>query len=211
MKPIETLTKSAIDLLKDLIAIPSFSGEEDQTASRIGAWLSGHGIPFERKGNNIYAFNQHFEPGKPLLLMNSHHDTVRPNSAYTRDPFTPAVEDGKLYGLGSNDAGGPLVSLLAAFAYWSLISAMLAYLNPPKVRAFCGPCNPTFHNLSTPPGVELYCFLKGRMPRSCVSLAASPNPRTWPLHSSIPTPPAKPAPGNCRLPTGLSVPLFLCR
>ncbi|WP_088339658.1 M20 family metallo-hydrolase [Robiginitalea sediminis] len=118
MKSIETLTKSAIELLKDLIAIPSFSGEEDQTASRIGAWLSGHGIPFERKGNNIYAFNQHFEQGKPLLLMNSHHDTVKPNSAYTRDPFTPVVEDGKLYGLGSNDAGGPLVSLLAAFAYW---------------------------------------------------------------------------------------------
>lgn len=118
MKSIETLIDSATLLLEDLIRIPSFSGEEDKTASRIGAWLEHHGIAYERSGNNVYAFNQHYQEGKPLLLLNSHHDTVKPNSAYTRDPFTPAVEDGKLYGLGSNDAGGPLVSLLACFVYW---------------------------------------------------------------------------------------------
>jgi acetylornithine deacetylase len=63
----------------------------------------------------VYAFNKYFEEGKPTLLLNSHHDTVKPNSAYTKDPFHPYIEDGKLYGLGSNDAGGALVSLLATF------------------------------------------------------------------------------------------------
>lgn len=118
MKTIEELIQSATDLLQDLIRIQSFSGEEDQTATRIGQWLEALEIPFKRSGNNIYAFNRDYTEGKPLLLLNSHHDTVKPNSAYTRDPFTPEIADGKLYGLGSNDAGGPLVSLLACFAYW---------------------------------------------------------------------------------------------
>ncbi|MBC2837838.1 M20 family metallo-hydrolase [Robiginitalea sp. SC105] len=112
------LTRRATDLLKDLIATPSFSGEEEQTAMRIADWLAREKIPYKRQGNNIYAFNRDYREGKPLLLLNSHHDTVRPNSAYTRDPFRAEVADGKLYGLGSNDAGGCLVSLMAAFAHW---------------------------------------------------------------------------------------------
>ncbi|MDA8686595.1 M20 family metallo-hydrolase [Robiginitalea sp.] len=118
MKRIEELTQRAINLLKELISIPSFSGEEDQTAACIAGWLDQEGITYQRSNNNIYAFNRDFQEGKPLLLLNSHHDTVKPNSAYTRDPFKAEVEDGKLYGLGSNDAGGPLVSLIATFAYW---------------------------------------------------------------------------------------------
>lgn len=62
--------------------------------------------------------NQFFDDSKPSLLVNSHHDTVKPNDGYTKDPFTPVIEDGKLYGLGSNDAGGPLVSLIAAFLHF---------------------------------------------------------------------------------------------
>ena len=109
------LTEKAISLLKELISIPSFSKEEDKTAVAIEAWLTSFSIPFTRVDNNIYAKNKHWEASKPTLLLNSHHDTVKPNKAYTRDPFLPEVIDGKLYGLGSNDAGGCLVSLLATF------------------------------------------------------------------------------------------------
>ena len=118
IKGLEEWNEKAVALLQDLIRTQSFSTEEDITADLIAAWLENEGIPYERKGNNIYAFNRDFTEGKPLLLLNSHHDTVRPNAAYTRDPYDPAVEDGKLFGLGSNDAGGCLVSLLACFAYW---------------------------------------------------------------------------------------------
>jgi len=109
------LTAAAIDLLKDLIATPSFSKEENKTADRIGEWFDDHQIPYQRRGNNLWAKNKAFDPQKPTLLLNSHHDTVKPNTAYTNDPFEPKIENGKLYGLGSNDAGGALVSLIALF------------------------------------------------------------------------------------------------
>lgn len=108
----------AIDLLQNLIRIPSFSEQEDKTAALIGDYLQGQGVSISRLGNNIWAKNLHFNPGKPVLLLNSHHDTVKPNKGYTRDPFTPEIVDGKLFGLGSNDAGGPLVSLLATFMHF---------------------------------------------------------------------------------------------
>ncbi|PWL40548.1 acetylornithine deacetylase [Flagellimonas aquimarina] len=114
----EILTKRAIELLQQLIATPSFSGEEDQTAQAITEWLSSFGVKTQRQFNNIYAFNKHFDENKPTLLLNSHHDTVKPNSAYTKNPFSPHIEDGKLFGLGSNDAGGCLVSLLATFVHF---------------------------------------------------------------------------------------------
>ncbi|MGA9636923.1 M20 family metallo-hydrolase [Flavobacterium sp.] len=117
MKNQETLTKEAIQLLKNLIETPSFSSEEQQTALLIEQWFIQNNIPFERENNNIWAYNKTFDKSKPTLLMNSHHDTVRPNRAYTKDPFKAIIEDGKLYGLGSNDAGGCLVSLLATFVY----------------------------------------------------------------------------------------------
>jgi acetylornithine deacetylase len=108
----------AIGLLKQLISIPSFSREEDKTADSIEGFLRGKGVPVRRHHNNIWAVNRHFDAGKPTILLNSHHDTVRPNKAYTLDPFVPLERDGKLYGLGSNDAGGCLVSLIAAFLYY---------------------------------------------------------------------------------------------
>jgi acetylornithine deacetylase len=118
MKTIEILTQEAIDLLQALIETPSFSGEEDQTALLIENWFTQNGIPFQRENNNIWAFNQHFDESKPTLLLNSHHDTVKPNQGYTNDPFEAIVKDGKLFGLGSNDAGGCLVSLLATFVHF---------------------------------------------------------------------------------------------
>jgi len=115
---IETLQKDSLELLKNLISIQSFSKEEDNTADLIANFLQERQVKIHRKLNNIWAYNQHFDAKKPTLLLNSHHDTVRPNSGYTRNPYEPAVEDGKLYGLGSNDAGGCLVSLIATFLYF---------------------------------------------------------------------------------------------
>lgn len=113
-----SLYPQALDLLQRLIAIPSFSREEDKTADVIAAFLQSKGVAVNRKFNNVWAFNKHFDPSLPTLLLNSHHDTVKPNTGYTRNPFAATVEDGKLYGLGSNDAGGCLVSLLATFLYF---------------------------------------------------------------------------------------------
>ena len=112
------LTEKALDLLKELISIQSFSSEEDKTADAIENWFTSFNIPFTRDNNNVYAKKKHWDSNKPTLLLNSHHDTVKPNSAYTKDPFNPHIEDGKLYGLGSNDAGGCLVSLLATFSHF---------------------------------------------------------------------------------------------
>lgn len=118
MKNIPTLTQEAIALLKSLIETPSFSSEEDKTAILIENWFNQNNIPFQRENNNIWANNQHFDKSKPTLLLNSHHDTVKPNQGYTKNPFDAIVEDGKLFGLGSNDAGGCLVSLIATFTYF---------------------------------------------------------------------------------------------
>ncbi|PKV75588.1 M20 family metallo-hydrolase [Pontibacter ramchanderi] len=114
----ESLYPEAVELLQQLIAIPSFSKEEDQTAEIIAGFLQSKGVAIERKLNNVWAFNRHYNPALPTLLLNSHHDTVKPNTGYTRDPFTASVTDRKLYGLGSNDAGGCLVSLLMTFLYF---------------------------------------------------------------------------------------------
>ena len=114
----QALSEKALALLKSLINIESFSSEEDKTATCIGNWLDQLQIPFKRIKNNIYAYNKYYDEAKPNLLLNSHHDTVKPNSAYTKDPLNAHIEDGKLYGLGSNDAGGCLVSLLATFAFY---------------------------------------------------------------------------------------------
>ncbi len=112
------LYQKALDLLTKLIAVPSFSREEDGTASLIQSFFENEGIAVRRSGNNIVVRNKHFAADKPSVLLNSHHDTVRPNSGYTRDPFKPDITDGKLFGLGSNDAGGPLVSLIATFLHF---------------------------------------------------------------------------------------------
>ncbi|HWK06496.1 MAG TPA: M20 family metallo-hydrolase [Puia sp.] len=115
---IHTLQAEALHLLRQLIALPSFSKEEEKTATLIADYLHSKGIPAERLQNNIWAKNKHYDATRPTLLLNSHHDTVKPNKAYTLDPFSPIEKDGKLFGLGSNDAGGPLVSLIATFIYF---------------------------------------------------------------------------------------------
>ncbi len=118
MSRIEELQQEAIQLLQDLINTRSLSSEEDQTAAIIKQWLEKHGVVCQQENNNVYAINKHEDPTKPYLLLNSHHDTVQPNSGYTKDPYKAEISDGKLYGLGSNDAGGALVCLLTTFVYF---------------------------------------------------------------------------------------------
>lgn len=112
------LYEEAIELLKQLIAIPSFSKEENGTADAIEAYMKSKGVAVKRHLNNVWAANKFFDASKPTILLNSHHDTVKPNKSYTKNPHSAIVEDGKLYGLGSNDAGGALVSLLATFLHF---------------------------------------------------------------------------------------------
>jgi len=115
---IDDLSNKAKQLLIDLINTPSFSGEEDGTANLIEVFLKNEGIVYQRDHHNLWAMNEDFDGAKPSILLNSHHDTVKPNKGYTRDPHQAVIEDGKIYGLGSNDAGGCLVSLIATFIYF---------------------------------------------------------------------------------------------
>ncbi len=110
-----TLFADTTALLHRLIAVPSFSREEDFTAGLIEEFLRDHGVRTFRQGNNVWALSVGWNDSRPALLLNSHHDTVRPAAGWQRDPFRPVVEDGRLYGLGSNDAGGCLVALIGAF------------------------------------------------------------------------------------------------
>lgn len=112
MKP---KTKEAVELLQALIATPSTSRDEARTGDLLFAFLADHGAAPERLHNNVWARAEGFDPRRPTLLLNSHHDTVRPAASYTRDPYAPSLEEGRLYGLGSNDAGASVVSLAETF------------------------------------------------------------------------------------------------
>lgn len=112
------LQNKSVELLKRLIATPSFSKQEDNSSALIRQFLEENGVTVQQHLYNVWARNNYFDENKPTLLLNSHHDTVRPNSGYTLDPFEPIEKDGKIFGLGSNDAGGSLVSLIAAFLYF---------------------------------------------------------------------------------------------
>lgn len=118
---IESKTKwkqASVDLLKKLIATPSLSREEAATADIIADFFEKRNIPVQRIGNNVVVRSKYWQDRRKTILLNSHHDTVRPAKGYTRDPFQATIEDGKLYGLGSNDAGGSLVALIATFLYF---------------------------------------------------------------------------------------------
>ncbi|GAB2530346.1 M20 family metallo-hydrolase [Rufibacter soli] len=113
-----TLYQDALHVLQQLISIQSFSREEAGTADAIAQFLQARGVEIHRKQNNVWAFNKYYNPSLPTVLLNSHHDTVKPHPSWTFDPFTPTVQDGKLFGLGSNDAGGCLVALMATFLHF---------------------------------------------------------------------------------------------
>lgn len=115
---IEHLTDAAIHLLIRLVKTQSFSREEGPTADLLVDFLRGHGIEPQRAGHNVWAQNRHFDPAKPIILLNSHHDTVKAGASWTYDPFGAVVEGDRLTGLGSNDAGASAVSLLATFLHF---------------------------------------------------------------------------------------------
>lgn len=104
-----------LELLKRLIATPSTTASEQEVSAILKADMERHGYKSECIGLNLLCYGHSYDPAKPTLLLNSHMDTVKPVAGWTRDPFTPTVEDGRLYGLGSNDDGAGLVSLLYAF------------------------------------------------------------------------------------------------
>ena len=110
-----------INLLKSLIAIPSLSRNEQDAALIVRQFLTDSKVTFHSKMNNTWVKNNYWKEGLPVVMLNSHIDTVNPVSGYTRNPFSPDVEDGVLYGLGSNDAGGALVTLLAVFMHFNLM------------------------------------------------------------------------------------------
>lgn len=121
-------------LLKTLISTPSFSREEEKAAGAIRQFLNDEHILFQTKRNNTWAFNKYFAKNKPTLMLNSHIDTVRPAKGYKLDPFNPTENGDMLHGLGSNDAGGALIALLAVFIHfyerkdlpWNLVFAATA-------------------------------------------------------------------------------------
>ncbi len=110
--------QEAIGLLRSLIAIPSMSGEEKQVSDYLQNYLQQKGMNPQRSGNNIWCCNKNYNDALPSILLNSHVDTVKPASGYTKDPYQPEVEGDKLFGLGSTDAGASLVCLLGAFEYF---------------------------------------------------------------------------------------------
>ena len=117
--------EAEIELLSRMVATPSLSRQEGDTATLIYDYLAVAGASQRRIGNNVWTVSEGFDPHRPTLMLNSHHDTVRPASSYTRDPYAPTVENGRLYGLGSNDAGASVVSLIRTFL--DLRAAKLPY------------------------------------------------------------------------------------
>ena len=113
-----------VELLCRLVATPSVSGNEQGTADILAAFLAEHGAEVGRLHNNVWSIAAGYDATKPTLLLNSHHDTVKPAGGYTFDPYSGAIEDGKILGLGSNDAGGSAVSLIALFSHFSDTTAL---------------------------------------------------------------------------------------
>ena len=108
-------TNDAATLLKELIAIPSVSRNEDKAADKLSEYLNLWGLPYGRDGNNLWVGCPDWDNNRPTIMLNAHIDTVKPVSTWTRDPFLPTQEGDMVYGLGSNDCGGGLVSLLQAY------------------------------------------------------------------------------------------------
>lgn len=112
---ITNYTNDAVELLKELIAIPSVSREETKAADKLAEYLTKWNLPFGREGNNLWVGCPDWDNNRPTVMLNAHIDTVKPVNSWTHDPFTPTQEGDLLYGLGSNDCGGGLVALLQAY------------------------------------------------------------------------------------------------
>ncbi len=118
MLAIKDSITEAVELLSSLIRTPSLSKKEEAAAKIIRDFFTKKNIPFLQKGNNTWVKNKYWTDSKPSILLNSHIDTVKAAAGWTKDPFSPLIENGRLYGLGSNDAGGPLIALLFTFLHF---------------------------------------------------------------------------------------------
>jgi acetylornithine deacetylase len=167
-----------ISLLQQLIAIPSLSRDESAVADFLESWLTEQGLAPHRCGNNLWCCHG----SGPAVLMDAHIDTVRPVAGWTRDPFTPTIEDGRLYGLGSNDDGGSVVALIAAYRRliakpqpYTLILSLSAEeetsgrkgleISLPEMEAACGPIS--FGVFGEPTSFEMAVAEKGLMVLDC--------------------------------------------
>ena len=110
-------TQEALQLLQALIRIPSVSRDEEKAADYMVAWMEGHGMRPQRHGNNLWLTDPDYDERRPTLMLNAHIDTVKPVSSWTRDPYGGELEGDRLYGLGSNDCGGGLVTLLQVYRH----------------------------------------------------------------------------------------------
>lgn len=176
-----SLYEDAVGLLQKLISIPSYSRHENETASALEDFFRQRNINVHRHLNNVWAVNKYFDPKNPSILLNSHHDTVKPGSQYTKDPFSPIIENGKLFGLGSNDAGGCLVSLIAAFLHfyhqqnlkYNLVFAATAEEEVSGVNGIEAvlPCLPeiSFGIVGEPTLMDMAVAEKGLMVLDCVA------------------------------------------
>ncbi len=177
----------AIRLLQTMIRRPSFSREENETARILASAIQLRGtMDVYMSGNNVWLYNRHYDPAKPTILLCSHHDTVRPNPGYTRDPFDGEItEDGKLYGLGSNDAGGSFTALGAAFRHYyeredlkyNLCMAFVAeeeINGAGGIRSILPQLGPLdFAIVGEPTGMHLAIAEKGLMVLDCVARGCS--------------------------------------
>lgn len=111
------LSQDAIQLLREMISIESFSREEKNVADYLERYIESKGYVATRNDNNVWVMSPGFDTIKPTILLNSHIDTVKPVAGWIKNPFTPVIENGKLFGLGSNDAGASVVTLLQAFFF----------------------------------------------------------------------------------------------
>ncbi|MBS1958080.1 MAG: M20 family metallo-hydrolase [Bdellovibrionales bacterium] len=184
------LKSQAVELLKKMIATPSVSRDEEAVAVVVETHMRGQGLDPRRFLKNVWLRSKYFDPKKPTLLLNSHIDTVKPNSGYTLNPHDPVVRDGKLYGLGSNDAGGCVVGLLSAFMHfcersdlkYNLIYASTAEeeisgLNGveallPHLREKLG-VTPDCAMVGEPTGMQMAVAEKGLMVLDCIATGRS--------------------------------------
>lgn len=136
---LQEYTNEAVSLLKRLIAIPSVSRDEKLAADELEKTIRDYGFEPHREGNNVWVVCPDFQADRPTILLNAHIDTVRPVASWTRDPHTPVIEGDRLYGLGANDCGGGLVSLLQVFR---ILTSQPSALNPQPSTLTPQPFNP---------------------------------------------------------------------
>lgn len=137
MVDISYYTSEALTLLHSLIGIPSISREEEAAADFLQNYIEENGIMTGRSGNNIWCISPMFDINKPTILLNSHIDTVKPVNGWRKHPFTSKTENGKIYGLGSNDAGASVVSLLQVYRHLSSTEQSYNLISSPRVKKRC--------------------------------------------------------------------------